>query len=32
LLARVMVEAADHERVESGAGRIAEAIRREIGA
>ena len=31
LLARVMVEAADHERVESGAGRIAEAIRREIG-
>ena len=32
LLARVMVEAADHERVESGAGRIADAIRREIGA
>jgi len=32
LLARVMVEAADRERVESGAGRIAEAIRKEIGA
>jgi phosphoglucosamine mutase len=32
LLARVMVEAADHERVENGAGRIAEAIRQEIGA
>jgi phosphoglucosamine mutase len=31
LLARVMVEAADHESVESGAGRIAEAIRKEIG-
>jgi phosphoglucosamine mutase len=31
LLARVMVEAADHERVESGAVRIAEAIRKEIG-
>jgi len=32
LLARVMVEAADHEQVESGAGRIADAIRKEIGA
>jgi phosphoglucosamine mutase len=32
LLARVMVEAADGARVESGAGRIADAIRREIGA
>jgi phosphoglucosamine mutase len=32
LLARVMVEASDNERVEAGAGRIAEAIRREIGA
>jgi phosphoglucosamine mutase len=32
LLARVMVEAVDHEQVERGAGRIAEAIRREIGA
>ena len=32
LLARVMVEAADHQRVESGAGRIADAIRKEIGA
>ena len=31
LLARVMVEASDHERVERGAGRIAEAIRQEIG-
>ena len=32
LLARVMVEASDNERVETGAGRIAEAIRKEIGA
>jgi phosphoglucosamine mutase len=32
LLARVMVEASDNERVEACAGRIAEAIRREIGA
>jgi len=31
LLARVMVEASDNARVEAGAGRIAEAIRREIG-